>query len=90
MLQELPVYLREQVEALLSYANNSSCVYCAAQIQLPQDPEAISFWILNAVWIIMAGKMKVVPLCVDCLRKLKHHQFDANQIVVRMARKSNS
>jgi hypothetical protein len=90
MLQELPPYIRGQVEALLSYANRRYCAYCAALIRLPQDPKAISFWVLNAVWIVTANKMEVVPLCVTCLRKLKLGQFDAETVVIRVRNQLNS
>ena len=90
MLQELPPYIRGQVEALLSYANRRYCAHCATLIQLPQDPEAISFWVLNAVWIVTANKLEVVPLCVTCLRKLKLRQLDAEEVVVRVTRQSYS
>ena len=90
MMAELPANLREQVAALVAYANRRRCVYCTDIIVIPQNPEETTFWVLNAVWTVTQGKLEVVPLCLACLKKLKSKQLDIDELAIRLTRQWKS
>ena len=90
MLAELPANLREQVAALVAYANRRRCVYCTNVITIPENAEETTFWVLNAVWTVTHGKLEVVPLCLVCLKKLKSNHLDIDELAIRLTRQLNS
>jgi hypothetical protein len=90
MMAGLPANLREQMAALVAYANRRRCVYCTNMITIPQNPEETTFWVLNAVWTVTQGTMEVVPLCLACLKKLKSKQLDVDELAIRLTRQLNS
>jgi len=90
MMAELPANLREQVAALVAYANRRRCVYCTNIITISQNPDETAFWVLNAVWTVTQGKLEVVPLCLACLKKLKSKQLDVDELAIRLNRQLDS
>ena len=91
LMRDLPENLREQMLALMNYAKtHRPCVYCGERITLSPNPELISFWVFNAVWTVTQGRPEVVPLCYECLTRLKLNQLDLDELALKLLRDTNS